>query len=347
MMRPFQTSRAFLSSSSSYYFRRNILSAVIPFSSTPITSRQHSAFRITYRALSTENKQAEEKTKKSDQSKEEEEEKDKKKADEGGVGEGEGGEDFASTLNNIKKKYADQAKAAGNSEFDSSSFSTSNNSFFSKALGSIREAKEVVSENIRMMVKDLTSTEIEQETMLKKKFQQADSFRPGNTKEKVSDELNNEAGGSAEENADEKSKGPSAIVVVQEGKSAWEQMKERLQDSPFIRDILKGTKKVGAAAAETDLGKKAQNIGQNVKDKVADAREFWETSQNPLVYTLSGIWDNLTGPTEEGLATAAFRRLDPAWSKVRPKFLFLEKYPFLYIFLLYYRKNGLPRLDQH
>ena len=42
-----------------------------------------------------------------------------------------------------------------------------------------------------------------------------------------------------------------------------------------------------------------------------DAREFWETSQSPLVYKLSGAWESLTAPTEEGMAVAAIQKLDP------------------------------------
>ena len=40
-------------------------------------------------------------------------------------------------------------------------------------------------------------------------------------------------------------------------------------------------------------------MADRMKEKVEDAREFWETSQNPIVYTLSGVWDNVTA--EEGI----------------------------------------------
>merc|ERR1719215_1608152 len=92
-------------------------------------------------------------------------------------------------------------------------------------------------------------------------------------------------------------------------------MKDRLQDSPVIKEILKNSRKATKAAADTDLGKKATEATQAMKDKVEDAREFWETSQNPLVYTMSGIWDNMTSETEEGICTAEIRKLDPSFSK--------------------------------
>ena len=63
------------------------------------------------------------------------------------------------------------------------------------------------------------------------------------------------------------------------------------------------------------MGKRATQINTDIKDRIADVREAWETSQNPLVYTVSGIVDNLTGETEEGLAITEIRRFDPQFNK--------------------------------
>lgn len=80
--------------------------------------------------------------------------------------------------------------------------------------------------------------------------------------------------------------------------------------------FTKGAKVYGKAASETDVGKQAQKVNQNIRDKIEDAREFWETSQNPVVHTLSNVWDSLTGETEEGIAVAAIRKKDPKFIKV-------------------------------
>lgn len=64
-----------------------------------------------------------------------------------------------------------------------------------------------------------------------------------------------------EEEEEEVPKGPSSIVLVKEAKNPWEAMKERLQDSPVIKEILKRSKKVREQVAETDLGKRATNLG--------------------------------------------------------------------------------------
>jgi hypothetical protein len=116
---------------------------------------------------------------------------------------------------------------------------------------------------------------------------------------------------------EKKPSGPSAIVLVKEPLSAWEQMKERLQDSPLIKEILKRSKHFQKVAGETEIGRRAQAIGQNVQDKIEDIREVWETSQNPIVVTASGIWETFTGHTEEGLAINEIRKLDPYFVKVR------------------------------
>jgi hypothetical protein len=112
-----------------------------------------------------------------------------------------------------------------------------------------------------------------------------------------------------------KPKGPSQIVHVKEPTSQWDAMKARLADSPVIKEILKRSKGAAKAAQATDAGAAAAAAADKVKDKIHDAREFWETSQNPLVYTMSGVWDNITGETEEGQCTKELLKLDPAFNK--------------------------------
>ncbi len=173
----------------------------------------------------------------------------------------------------------------------------------SKPIGArLKDWGSFLVENVKLAYAEMTATE--KESLLERKLHTADSFRPPKSKTEDGDD------GKTDESDVDRDMGPSAIVVVKEGKSPWEQMKELLQDSPFIRDILKRTRVVGQAAASTDIGRQAQNMGASVKDKVEDLRNFWETSQNPLVYTLSGVWDNMTGETEEAMTIAEIRKLD-------------------------------------
>eukprot|EP00597_Dinobryon_sp_UTEXLB2267_P001386 CAMPEP_0170064050 /NCGR_PEP_ID=MMETSP0019_2-20121128/4686_1 /TAXON_ID=98059 /ORGANISM="Dinobryon sp., Strain UTEXLB2267" /LENGTH=392 /DNA_ID=CAMNT_0010270629 /DNA_START=133 /DNA_END=1311 /DNA_ORIENTATION=+ len=161
-----------------------------------------------------------------------------------------------------------------------------------------------VTDNVKLAYLEMIG-EGKESVLTKKTIQQAPTFRKA--KEKSDDDDDNEA--------EPAYTGPSAIVFVKEPKSAWENMKDRLQDSPLIKEILKRSSKIGKAAADTTIGKSAQDIGQSVKHKLEDVREFWETSQNPIVYTLSEVWDGLTSETEEGLAISGIRKIDPTFNK--------------------------------
>lgn len=58
------------------------------------------------------------------------------------------------------------------------------------------------------------------------------------------------------------------MVHVATPKSAWEQMTERMSDAPLIKRILKESKKFKKVAGDTEVGKKAQQIGEKVTHKV-------------------------------------------------------------------------------
>ena len=182
----------------------------------------------------------------------------------------------------------------------------------------VRDSYDFIVDNIRQGYAEMMGEG--KESYLNRRVHQAESFRRKAVKDEEEDDLT-DAEREAKEAKEREEAGPSAIVVVKDPKSAWESMKERLQDSPFIREILKNSRKVGKQAAATDLGKQATDIGKSVQDKIEDARNFWETSQNPLVYTMSGVWDSLTGETEEGIAIAEIKKLDPHFNKVRNEYI--------------------------
>ena len=171
-----------------------------------------------------------------------------------------------------------------------------------KAFAFARDAKSIIAENVIQGWHDMIGSN--KASVLEKKFEQSQSFR--RTKKADDDDDDFE---------EPEYTGPSSIVVVKQAKSYWEQMAARL-DAPIIREMLKGAKIYGQAAADTTVGKQAQKVSQNVRDKIEDAREFWETSQNPIVHTLSGVWENMTGDTEEGLIIAEIRKRDPDFIKV-------------------------------
>eukprot|EP01035_Chromulina_nebulosa_P019863 gene19863-25815_t len=92
-------------------------------------------------------------------------------------------------------------------------------------------------------------------------------------------------------------------------------MKARLQNSTLIRSILKGSQKITEVASNTTIGKQAQQVTETVKDKIEDIREIWETSQNPIIYTLSGVWENMTSETEEAMTVSTIKKLDKNFRK--------------------------------
>lgn len=73
----------------------------------------------------------------------------------------------------------------------------------------------------------------------------------------------------------------------------------------FTREgILGASHKVFKQAGLNNAKRKLDDIGE-------DAREAWETSQNPWVYRLSSVYDTLTAESEFALATKELNRLDP------------------------------------
>lgn len=67
-------------------------------------------------------------------------------------------------------------------------------------------------------------------------------------------------------------------------------------------------------AAKSKVGKKAAEATDKVKDQIEDVREAWETSQNPLVYRISELWDAMSYETDDAIATKELQRLDPTFS---------------------------------
>ena len=55
----------------------------------------------------------------------------------------------------------------------------------------------------------------------------------------------------------------------------------------------------------------AKKVKQRVDDLGEDAREAWETSQNPWVYRISSVYETMTAETPESIAVAELRQLDP------------------------------------
>lgn len=98
--------------------------------------------------------------------------------------------------------------------------------------------------------------------------------------------------------------GPSALMIVDEDLGAWERLQKRIAEAPIIKNILGASHKVFEQTGMNEAKKKIDDIGE-------DAREAWETSQNPWVYRISSVWDTVTAESEFAIATRELNRLDP------------------------------------
>ena len=176
----------------------------------------------------------------------------------------------SSTKENTEQRQADAGKegAAESSENgappDSAPKSTSSGGPKAAAAGtSIGERTLQVLRSIVDGVKDAHQELFgaKKTTFLKRQVGQASTFR-----RKASD--------NADDEEEDVYSGPTELVVVKAGKSPWEAMRERLQDSPFIREMIRNSRKVAKAASETDIGKTAVKLGQSVRDKI-EVCMFW------------------------------------------------------------------------
>ena len=61
---------------------------------------------------------------------------------------------------------------------------------------------------------------------------------------------------------------------------------------------------------KTDAGKAARKRMRKAGNKIEDAREIRETSQNPYIYQMASAYDAVFAETEEGQAVKELRRLD-------------------------------------
>lgn len=131
-----------------------------------------------------------------------------------------------------------------------------------------------------------------------------DSSKPRDINKKLTDVKGSRPGSTADDDdeAAERYEGTMAVMVIneEENLSAFERIQKRLSEAPIIQDIYH---KSGAAQAREKLSHMSE-----------DAREAWETSQNPWVYRVSSVYDTLTAESEHGMTERELRELDPEFS---------------------------------
>lgn len=100
--------------------------------------------------------------------------------------------------------------------------------------------------------------------------------------------------------------GPVDLMVIDESENltAWERMQRRLTEAPVIQGIFERAEEVYEKTG-------AKKVKEKVDDLSEDAREAWETSQNPWVYRISSVYDTVTAESEVTVAVRELRILDP------------------------------------
>lgn len=103
--------------------------------------------------------------------------------------------------------------------------------------------------------------------------------------------------------------GPVDIMVIDpsENLTAWERMQKRLTNAPIIQDMLERSEQLYEQSG-------ARKVKERMDEIKEDAREAWETSQNPWVYRVSSVYDTLTAETAESVAVKELRELDPEFT---------------------------------
>lgn len=92
------------------------------------------------------------------------------------------------------------------------------------------------------------------------------------------------------------------LMNVDNSNDIWAQVADLLKDAPLIERLLDMSKKV-----------KESKIGETITYAGEDMREKWETSQHPLVYKLSAVYDELFSESDTAKAIKEVRRTDPTF----------------------------------
>ena len=199
---------------------------------------------------------------------------------------------YASFSTDEKKKdplrdAVNRLKGDKEADYESSSTSTQQNEILSKVADSWASFSVSLSETWDDLINSNTPRDIN------KKLHES---RPGSSADDDND-------------AADKYEGSTAIMIIDEDENltAFERIQRRLSDAPIIQNILNSGEEIfeksGARGAKEKL--------EDVKD---DAKEAWETSQNPWVYRVSSVYDTMTAESESAMTERQLRDLDPDFS---------------------------------
>ncbi len=184
-------------------------------------------------------------------------------------------ESLEDTINRLKGSKDESAQS-------SPSFDT--NDFLSKAADTYASFRSSLSDTWQDLINSSQPTDINK---------QIHQSRPGSSADD-----DNEAA--------DKYEGTTAIMIIdeEENLNAFERIQRRLSEAPIIQGIFASSEQIFEQSG-------ARKVKEKIDDAREDAREAWETSQNPWVYRVSSVYDTLTAESETAMAERELRELDP------------------------------------
>mmetsp|Transcript_9017 Transcript_9017/g.12835 ORF Transcript_9017/g.12835 Transcript_9017/m.12835 type:complete len:499 (+) Transcript_9017:190-1686(+) len=195
------------------------------------------------------------------------------------------------TVNRLQSE--DTTSSSSNSSSTSSSSSNTNeqtDQFIDKMFGIAESFSSGLSNTWQELIQSSQPKEVN------KKLADIHKSKPGSV-----DQDDNEAA--------DKYDGTTAIMIIDENENigAFERIQKRLSEAPIIQGIMNQAEQVYEKSG-------AKKVREKIDHASEDAREAWETSQNPWVYRASSVYETLTAESEHAMAERELRELDPYFS---------------------------------
>ena len=92
------------------------------------------------------------------------------------------------------------------------------------------------------------------------------------------------------------------LMNVDNSNNLWAQIADLLKDAPLIESLLDLSNKV-----------KESKVGETLSYASEDLREKWNTSQHPLIYKISAVYDELFAETDLAKTVREVQRTDPTF----------------------------------
>jgi len=143
-----------------------------------------------------------------------------------------------------------------------------------------------------------------------------DSSSSSSSTDSGGEDANAEAAEEEDDTANES--GTTAVMMKEVHKTQWEKRMESLSDtvekSALYREARKAQRSM--QASNNPIIAKTREKMQQASEAAEDAREVWETSQDPLLWKLRDTADTIFGETEQGYVKGEILRIDAGFDEM-------------------------------